>query len=236
MKREVLVLGAGKIGGAIVDLLHATGDYRITLADSDAAFLAQAAKEGAAGQKAVAKVVDVGDRKALADLLKGKQAALSAQSTLIDEARSTATAAVDTQSDPSASIVVRSLGSGYTVLGPRTVTATTRSWTVRVEQSTQAAGRSVLTYTVSTPLAAKSSGADAVAPTPSPSPSTRAVTPTASTIGPLRAFTVDTFDGREWHRSDTGDTGRGISGQLLLAPTGIPDLTIASDDPSTRVR
>ena len=91
--------------------------------------------------------------------------------------------------------------------------------------------QSVLTYTVSTPLAAKSSGADAVAPTPSPSPSTRAVTPTASTIGPLRAFTVDTFDGREWHRSDTGDTGRGISGQLLLAPTGIPDLTIASDDP-----
>ncbi|HVT51137.1 MAG TPA: saccharopine dehydrogenase NADP-binding domain-containing protein [Dongiaceae bacterium] len=78
MKREVLVLGAGKIGGAIVDLLHATGDYRITLADSDAAFLAQAAKEGAAGQKAVAKVVDVSDRKALADLLKGKQAALSA--------------------------------------------------------------------------------------------------------------------------------------------------------------
>jgi len=73
MKREVLVLGAGKIGGAIVDLLHATGDYRITLADSDATFLAQSA-----GQKAVAKAVDVSDRKALADLLKGKNAALSA--------------------------------------------------------------------------------------------------------------------------------------------------------------
>ncbi|HVY99626.1 MAG TPA: saccharopine dehydrogenase family protein [Dongiaceae bacterium] len=78
MKREVLVLGAGKIGGAIVDLLHATGDYRITLADSDATFLAQAAKEGPAGQKAVAKAVDVSDPKALADLLKGKQAVLSA--------------------------------------------------------------------------------------------------------------------------------------------------------------
>jgi len=78
MKREVLVLGAGKIGGAIVDLLHATGDYRITLADSDATFLAQAVQQGAAGQKAVAKAVDVSDRKALADLLKGKAAALSA--------------------------------------------------------------------------------------------------------------------------------------------------------------
>jgi len=73
MKREVLVLGAGKIGGAIVDLLHATGDYRITLADSDATFLAQSA-----GQKAVAKAVDVSDRNALADLLKGKHAVLSA--------------------------------------------------------------------------------------------------------------------------------------------------------------
>ena len=66
MKREVLVLGAGKIGGAIVDLLHAAGDYRITLADSDAAFLAQAAQQGAAqqgaaGQKAVAKVEDFTD-------------------------------------------------------------------------------------------------------------------------------------------------------------------------------
>src|SRR3569833_1782726 len=73
MKREVLVLGAGKIGGAIVDLLHATGEYRITLADSDATFLAQSA-----GKKATAKAVDVSDRKALADLLKGKQAAVSA--------------------------------------------------------------------------------------------------------------------------------------------------------------
>src|ERR1700749_659136 len=80
MKREVLVLGAGKIGGAIVDLLHATGDYRITLADSDAAFLAQASSQGASsqgagGQKAVAKVVEVSDPTALADLLKGKAAA-----------------------------------------------------------------------------------------------------------------------------------------------------------------
>ena len=45
--RKVLVLGAGKIGGAIVDLLHATGDYQITLADTDKAFLAQAAGDRA---------------------------------------------------------------------------------------------------------------------------------------------------------------------------------------------
>ena len=73
MQREVLVLGAGKIGGAIVDLLHATGDYRITIADTDPAFLAQAA-----GDRATARQADVSDRKALLDLLKGKQAAISA--------------------------------------------------------------------------------------------------------------------------------------------------------------
>jgi len=44
MSRKVLILGAGKIGGAIVDLLHASGDYDITLADTDAAFLKQAVR------------------------------------------------------------------------------------------------------------------------------------------------------------------------------------------------
>ena len=38
--RKILFLGVGKIGGAIVDLLAATGDYDVTIADQDANFLA----------------------------------------------------------------------------------------------------------------------------------------------------------------------------------------------------
>jgi saccharopine dehydrogenase-like NADP-dependent oxidoreductase len=37
---RLLVLGAGKIGGAIVDMLGSTGDYELTVADRDPAFLA----------------------------------------------------------------------------------------------------------------------------------------------------------------------------------------------------
>jgi saccharopine dehydrogenase-like NADP-dependent oxidoreductase len=71
--RKVLVLGAGKIGGAIVDLLHATGDYKITLADTDKAFLTQAA-----GDRATPKQIDVADRKALLGAMQGQQAVISA--------------------------------------------------------------------------------------------------------------------------------------------------------------
>ena len=73
MKRKVLILGAGKIGGAIVDLLFATGDYAVTVADSNAAFLKQAA-----GKKAKAEKIDVSDMKALTKIAKGQQAVLSA--------------------------------------------------------------------------------------------------------------------------------------------------------------
>ncbi|HWA49558.1 MAG TPA: saccharopine dehydrogenase NADP-binding domain-containing protein [Dongiaceae bacterium] len=78
MKRKILVLGAGKIGGAIVDLLHASGGYEITLADSNAAFLSQAAGTGAAGAKAVTRQVDVADPKALTQVAKGQDAIISA--------------------------------------------------------------------------------------------------------------------------------------------------------------
>ena len=73
MKRKVLVLGAGKIGGAIVDLLHASGAYEITLADSNMAFLQQAG-----GKKAATRHVDVSDRAALTQVAKGHQAVISA--------------------------------------------------------------------------------------------------------------------------------------------------------------
>ena len=60
MTRKTLILGAGKIGGAIVDLLHGSGAYDISLADSNATFLKQAA-----GDRARTHEIDVSDRGAL---------------------------------------------------------------------------------------------------------------------------------------------------------------------------
>jgi saccharopine dehydrogenase-like NADP-dependent oxidoreductase len=78
MNRKVLVLGAGKIGGAIVDLLHGTGDYKITLADADTAFLKQAAQGSGGTGKAEIRQIDVADHGALAKLIQGHDAVLSA--------------------------------------------------------------------------------------------------------------------------------------------------------------
>src|SRR5262249_25766941 len=66
-------LGAGKIGGAIVDLLPGSGDYDIALADSNATFLKQAG-----GQRATIHKVDLGQRAALTKIAKGKDAVISA--------------------------------------------------------------------------------------------------------------------------------------------------------------
>ncbi len=71
--RKVLVLGAGKIGGAIVDMLSATGDYDIAVADRDPAFLAMVARE-----KARQSQVDVSDAVALRRLADGTDAVISA--------------------------------------------------------------------------------------------------------------------------------------------------------------
>lgn len=81
-------------------------------------------------------------------------------------------------------------------------------------------GQSVLTYTVSTPSVPEPDSPDPAA-TPSPSP-TGLVSATASVIGPLRAFTVDSFDGREWHRTDTGVAAPWSPDQVLGGGPGTP--------------
>ena len=53
---RVMLLGGGKIGGAIADLLQATGDFQITVADKDQAALARVRTKGVAQ-----KTMDVGD-------------------------------------------------------------------------------------------------------------------------------------------------------------------------------
>lgn len=65
MKRTV-VLGAGKIGIAVAGLLVESGDYQVTLADSDGQALAERAPKGVE-----TAVVDVNDPFALRSLLSG---------------------------------------------------------------------------------------------------------------------------------------------------------------------
>ncbi|HEY0119279.1 MAG TPA: DUF3488 and transglutaminase-like domain-containing protein [Cellulomonas sp.] len=100
-------------------------------------------------------------------------------------------------------------------------------------------GQAVLTYTVSAPAARAAAGqaptgtatpADAApVPTPSPSP-TGALTASASVVGPLRAFTVDQFDGRDWHRSDSGVFAPWTPDQVLGGGPGTP-ASIQPTDP-----
>lgn len=66
--RRVVVLGAGKIGVAVAGLLVGSGDYIVTLADSDADALGRRAPEGVR-----TAVVDVHDPAALRQVLAGNQ-------------------------------------------------------------------------------------------------------------------------------------------------------------------
>jgi saccharopine dehydrogenase-like NADP-dependent oxidoreductase len=71
--RKLLILGAGKIGGAIVDMLAATGDYDIAIADQDADFLALIPE-----QKARREQIDVSEAGALAKVMRGREVVVSA--------------------------------------------------------------------------------------------------------------------------------------------------------------
>ncbi|WP_348271471.1 saccharopine dehydrogenase family protein [Mesorhizobium sp. 1M-11] len=72
--KEIVVVGAGKIGSTIADMLAATGDYRVTIVDRSAAQLA--ALDVAAGVATVE--TDIEAAGALEAVLAGKFAVLSA--------------------------------------------------------------------------------------------------------------------------------------------------------------
>jgi saccharopine dehydrogenase-like NADP-dependent oxidoreductase len=72
--KNVVVVGAGKIGSTIARLLSHSGDYRVTVADRSAAQLAEV--ESHKGVDTVE--IDIADREALKALLAGKFAVLSA--------------------------------------------------------------------------------------------------------------------------------------------------------------
>ena len=70
---KLTLLGAGKIGDAIIHLLSQTGDYELTVADNDAARL-ELIPEG----RATKRMLDISDASALVELLKGQDVVLSA--------------------------------------------------------------------------------------------------------------------------------------------------------------
>src|SRR5687768_7467652 len=75
--KHIVVAGAGKIGVTIADMLAASGDYRVTLADRQVGRfngLASSIKTGAIETKAV----DVTNPRELTGLLEGSFAVLSA--------------------------------------------------------------------------------------------------------------------------------------------------------------
>lgn len=98
-------------------------------------------------------------------------------------------------------------------------------------------GQVVLRYTVVSPedaAAAEASaepedGTTGALEVPVPAPTDDAVVVTARIVGPLRAFTLTTFDGREWQRDDTLDVSAWEPGQLLASDPALrgeaPDAT-----------
>jgi saccharopine dehydrogenase-like NADP-dependent oxidoreductase len=72
--KDVLLVGAGKIGSMIADFLARSGDYRVTVADHSA----QAVRRLESGVPVQTMVLDVKDKAALEAAVRGKFAVLSA--------------------------------------------------------------------------------------------------------------------------------------------------------------
>ncbi|RDJ26965.1 saccharopine dehydrogenase family protein [Bosea caraganae] len=72
--KDVVVIGAGNIGATIADMLGATGDYRVTVADRSNAQLAAIATSATVATQ----TIDITDTTALTRLLTGRFAVLSA--------------------------------------------------------------------------------------------------------------------------------------------------------------
>ena len=72
--KDILIIGAGKIGSVIADLLAHSGDYRVTLADRSAGALAESGRNA----RIATQVLDIDDPAALRSALAGRFAVLSA--------------------------------------------------------------------------------------------------------------------------------------------------------------
>ena len=76
--KNILVVGAGKIGQVVADLLSGSGDYSVTLADRDGAALTALAASALPASRVQHLSLDVADAAALKRALEGRYAVLSA--------------------------------------------------------------------------------------------------------------------------------------------------------------
>lgn len=76
MTTKLILLGAGKIGDAILNLLSHTGEYDITVADRDADRLDYVAKAEFPNTRCVK--IDLSDKAAVTEIIKGHQITMSA--------------------------------------------------------------------------------------------------------------------------------------------------------------
>ena len=80
--KDVVVIGAGKIGATVAGLLTSTGDYRVTLADRSPEVLGNLDRD----ERISIVAADVEDSLTLVDLLNGQFAVLNAAPLPSDEA------------------------------------------------------------------------------------------------------------------------------------------------------
>jgi len=111
--KNVLVIGSGKIGATIADLLGCCGDYRVTVADRDPAQLARITPRPAVSTLEL----DITDETALANALAGQFAVLSAApyhltTTIAAAAKAQGVHYLDLTEDVASTRAVRALAEG----------------------------------------------------------------------------------------------------------------------------
>ena len=116
---NVLVIGAGKIGQVVADLLAGCGDYAVTLADRDAAALDALAASALPASRVQRLVLDVGNDAALKAALAGRFAVLSAApfhltQRIAEVARATGVHYLDLTEDVASTRAIRALAEGAT--------------------------------------------------------------------------------------------------------------------------
>jgi saccharopine dehydrogenase-like NADP-dependent oxidoreductase len=111
--RNVAVIGAGKIGATISELLAGTGDYEVTVADRSASALDRLAKH----ERIHCAELDVDNERALTDILNGTFAVLSASpfhltTSIATAAHAAHTHYLDLTEDVASTRLVRQLAAG----------------------------------------------------------------------------------------------------------------------------
>ncbi|MEJ0028234.1 MAG: saccharopine dehydrogenase family protein [Rhizomicrobium sp.] len=110
--KNVMLVGGGKIGIAIAELLSGTGDYRVTVADRDAASLARMPRTNV-----TTRVVEIADPASFAAAVKGHDVVLSATpyhltAVVADAAKTAGAHYLDLTEDVESTRTIRRLAAG----------------------------------------------------------------------------------------------------------------------------